>query len=130
MEALPPAGYNGRSLTLSSLLVVLLLASRASPSHSSNIGVSAAAAASSLRNHSHSLTRGGRIADDMGLEYLIDSLHVPARILAGDPYATYATNDASQPAGCGRTAQKGKPYRPCTPSPNPDPHCSVYNRGC
>ncbi|KAL3747896.1 hypothetical protein ACJRO7_016675 [Eucalyptus globulus] len=129
MEALP-AGDNGRSLTFSSLLLVLLLASQASPSpHPSNISAStiAAAAASSPHNNSHSLTGGGLIADDMGLEYLIDSPHFLARILKGPPYPTYRTTNRNN-AGCGR---RGEPYRKsCLPRLNLPPNCNKYNRGC
>ncbi|KAF8036914.1 hypothetical protein BT93_C2594 [Corymbia citriodora subsp. variegata] len=60
-------GDNGFSLSFSSLFVVLLLASKASPSpHPSNVSTSAAAA---------SLAGSRLIADDLGLEYLIDSPH-------------------------------------------------------
>ncbi|KAL3747897.1 hypothetical protein ACJRO7_016676 [Eucalyptus globulus] len=133
MEALPVGG-NGRSLTFSSLLVALLLVSQVSSLHSSDIGAStiaAAAAGSSLCNYSHGLTiSGDLIADNMGLEYLIDSPHIPSRTLASAPPVTYATNDASHPAGCRRPPQKGKPYRPCTPQPNPGRPCGTYERTC
>ncbi|KAI6679189.1 hypothetical protein NL676_033070 [Syzygium grande] len=134
------AGWTGRARELEwqvdgdgNRVLLLLLASRASPSHSSNIGACAAAATAATlpSNHSHGLAGSSLIADDMGLEYLIDSPHVRARILAGNPPVTYATIVQGQPAGCGRPPQKGKPYRPCLPKKNREPTCkSVYDRSC
>ncbi|KAI6679186.1 hypothetical protein NL676_033067 [Syzygium grande] len=128
-------GDKSFSLSFSSLLVgVLLLASMASPSHSSNISAAAAAADAAFLpcNHSHGgLTGSCLIADDLGLEYLIDSPHIKRRILA-DYYSgvTGKTGYANNPAGCNRRTG-GQPYLPCPPTQNTGRrNCGVYNRGC
>ncbi|KAL3747899.1 hypothetical protein ACJRO7_016678 [Eucalyptus globulus] len=126
-------GDNRFYLSLSSLLVVLMLASKASPSpHSSNISASTSAAAAAFLpcNHSHGLAGSCLIADNLALEYQISSPHVPSRFLAGSSSATAATSNPNNAAGCGRTSA-GKPYGPCTPEQNErPPNCGVYNRAC
>ncbi|KAI3426538.1 uncharacterized protein J3R85_009894 [Psidium guajava] len=123
---------NSRSLAFSSLFAVLLLASRASPSQSCNIGASSSASASASAsaaacNRSRSLTSSRLIAEDMGLEYLIDSPHISTRILTESTYVTTATKDRNLPAGCDRPTKHGTSYK-CTPPGNPGHQCGDYYR--
>ncbi|KAI6679188.1 hypothetical protein NL676_033069 [Syzygium grande] len=102
----------------------------ASPSHSRNITASPAAAFMPCNHSRGSLTGSCLIAGDLGLEYLIDSPHIPSRILASSSSVTAGTANPNNPAGCGRTTT-GKPYGPCTPEQNPrPPNCGIYNRAC
>ncbi|KAL3747895.1 hypothetical protein ACJRO7_016674 [Eucalyptus globulus] len=127
-------GDNSISLSFSSLLIVLLLASKASPSpHPSNISASASAAAAAASssflpcNRSRGLPGSRLITDDLGLEHLIDSPHIPSRILT-DSSSVIASTANPNAARCGRTSAS-KPYGPCTPEQNERPaNCCVYNR--
>ncbi|KAI6679187.1 hypothetical protein NL676_033068 [Syzygium grande] len=127
-------GDKSFSLSFSSLLMVLLLlVFMASPSHSSNISAATTAADAAFLPCNHSrggLTGSCLIADDLALEYLIDSPHITRRVLVAYSGVTGPTGNPNNPAGCGRVI-RGQPYKPCTPKRNQGPaKCGIYNRAC
>ncbi|KAL3719288.1 hypothetical protein ACJRO7_004272 [Eucalyptus globulus] len=55
------------------------------------------------------------------------------RMLAGETCPSSRTGTANargQPAACGRSYERGKPYAPCVPAPNCKHPCDPHNRAC